>query len=566
MMDPPRSIRNSVRFDSPRRQKRSYSDTPISQPSHARRESLFRKSIVLHHRLQELLVLEIDSDGNRKYKHMNLRALYNYVLSIISSRPTGPEISNDTTRRLASPAGTRKYFESVKIVNPEPFTAEGLCDTKMSFEKNQIGNDSPALEVNPTARKKALSHITYRERLGGYLHPRDMRRLVTPFSASNEPQLIVRRHVMLLNVDPLRTIVLRDRILVLVPDGADSILETLEKRIKNGLNLLEDPVFDDECDSSTSTQSGLRNRKTSYQEQAEALKEKSWMPNPDLGGREVAENIESTKSRSERFYESGDDNAFGVFDSFGDGEWDELRGKAWINLPFELQSLDAVLYTVSAILTDEAKDLEEYSRETINHLLISNDYVGGEHGQDLLRSLKGDISEMGKRVQGFIRAINLVLDEDEDLALMNLSRLITHPERFIQPVSEQILQEESDEPELILESYLQESLTNTNTLDLLKGEIGTVEELMNMKLDAIRNRLLYVNTVVSLFTLAIGIGSFVGSLFGMNLENGLEKDPNAWGIVVCATCICSFGVLVLLCLVLYRVGVLPKIGLKAYNM
>jgi magnesium transporter len=34
---------------------------------------------------------------------------------------------------------------------------------------------------------------------------------------------------------------------------------------------------------------------------------------------------------------------------------------------------------------------------------------------------------------------------------MNLSRLLTHPERFLQPVPEEILREESDEPELILE-------------------------------------------------------------------------------------------------------------------
>ena len=63
-----------------------------------------------------------------------------------------------------------------------------------------------------------------------------MRRLVTPFSSSNEPQLIVRRHVMLLNFDPLRAIVLRDRLLVLVPDGADSILIALEQRVRGGVN------------------------------------------------------------------------------------------------------------------------------------------------------------------------------------------------------------------------------------------------------------------------------------------------------------------------------------------
>lgn len=74
------------------------------------------------------------------------------------------------------------------------------------------------LEADAIAAARLTDHegdITYRERLGGWLHPRDMRRLVTPFSASNEPGLIVRRHVMLFNFDPLRAIILRDRLLVL---------------------------------------------------------------------------------------------------------------------------------------------------------------------------------------------------------------------------------------------------------------------------------------------------------------------------------------------------------------
>ena len=42
---------------------------------------------------------------------------------------------------------------------------------------------------------------------------------------------------------------------------------------------------------------------------------------------------------------------------------------------------------------------------------------------------------------------------------MNLSRIVTHPERCIQPVPQEILNEESNEPELILEAYLQQSLS-----------------------------------------------------------------------------------------------------------
>lgn len=104
-----------------------------------------------------------------------------------------------------------------------------LNSSILNYPINQTQYLSPgydkSTEPNPSQNMTADgTHVTYRERLGGYLHPRDMRRLVFPFSVSNEPELIVRRHVMLLNFDPLRAIVLRDRLLILVPDGADSIL------------------------------------------------------------------------------------------------------------------------------------------------------------------------------------------------------------------------------------------------------------------------------------------------------------------------------------------------------
>jgi magnesium transporter len=415
--------------------------------------------------------------------------------------------------------------------------------------------------------------VTYRERLGGYLHPRDMRRLVTPFSTSNEPELIVRRHVMLLNFDPLRAVVLRDRLLVLVPDGADSILETLSQRIKGGLSEMEDSVFGKEHNSSIKSssrhpsfddskassrhpsfddsKSAETEGDSSYGALPAAVVEKKRQKRTKKHHIHSMENFDRNLSDDEN---SDDSDTELDVDDFEDDEWGDMQGKEWAALPFELQSVDAVLHTVSAMLTDEANDLQEDSYGAIDQILDGQAAVG-EHGHDIMRSLKGEIARTTARVQGFIRAINLVLDEDEDMALMNLSRLITHPERFIQPVSEDILHEESDEPELILEAFLQQSLSNTNALELLKSEVATTEELMNMKLDTVRNRLLYVNTVVSLLTLAVGVGSFIGSIFGMNLINPLEDSPTAFKTVVLCTCFGALGLLVALVLVFYKAGI-----------
>lgn len=161
---------------------------------------------------------------------------------------------------------------------------------------------------------------------------------------------------------------------------------------------------------------------------------------------------------------------------------------------------------------------------------------------------------MESRVQGFVRALNHVLDEDEDMALMNLSRLVSHPERFVQPVSTQVLEEESDEPELILEAYMQQSLTIVNSLHLLKGQISSTEELIAMHLDAVRNRLLYISTLVSIASLAVGVGSLIGSIFGMNVisTEWTDERPGAFLQITILTVLGAIAMFVVLSLVALR--------------
>jgi len=176
------------------------------------------------------------------------------------------------------------------------------------------------------------------------------------------------------------------------------------------------------------------------------------------------------------------------------------------------------------------------------------------HTQERLRGIKDKVKIEVGRVKGFVRALNLMLDEDEDLALMNLSRLVTNPERFVLPLNPEWLNEESDEPELILEAYLQQALSTVKSLDLIQGQIATTEELVQMKLDTVRNRLLLINTVLGLITLSVSVASLIGSIFGMNLINHLEDDEDAFLKVVFWTIMSSFLLLMFLSFIFWRVS------------
>lgn len=64
------------------------------------------------------------------------------------------------------------------------------------------------------------------------VHARDIRKLDTAFSASNEPSIELRNQAVLMNADPVRAIILRDGCLVFVPDGADSLLSILRESFR----------------------------------------------------------------------------------------------------------------------------------------------------------------------------------------------------------------------------------------------------------------------------------------------------------------------------------------------
>jgi len=99
-----------------------------------------------------------------------------------------------------------------------------------------------------------------------------------------------------------------------------------------------------------------------------------------------------------------------------------------------------------------------------------------------------------------------------------------------------------DEPELILEAYSQVVLSTANSIQILRSQVTSTEELVKMKLDTIRNKLLAYNTILSLMGMMLAACSLVGSFFGMNLVNHLENDGSAFGRVVGITVACAIVV------------------------
>mmetsp|Transcript_4655 Transcript_4655/g.14754 ORF Transcript_4655/g.14754 Transcript_4655/m.14754 type:complete len:540 (-) Transcript_4655:1473-3092(-) len=76
------------------------------------------------------------------------------------------------------------------------------------------------------------SELAERVRFKGTLQHRDVRLLDSTFVHSRDPAILVRRHAILVNLWPIKALVLSSRTLIFVPDGADSVLATLMTQLR----------------------------------------------------------------------------------------------------------------------------------------------------------------------------------------------------------------------------------------------------------------------------------------------------------------------------------------------
>lgn len=380
---------------------------------------------------------------------------------------------------------------------------------------------------------------------------------------------MARRHVVLLNFDPIRAIILRDRLLVLVPDGVENLTERIEQLLVGGQVASDDSIFGDDEEGSesggeeqhkTSLFGRILKRRPSSTSKRKGPKDSNGIRNlqatVDAVIAAVSTTTDDAMSDLDVLEENeNDDNGDGDDEDENASEWEDMNRRDWIDLPFELQALDAVMTCVCEILSEDTLELQQTSLDYIQQLI--NHKLNGDP-LTIIRAVKDAVREMTARTRGFVKSVTRLLDEEEDLMLVNLTRIRTHPELYLIPVPPEVIQEESDEPELILESFLQVGLSLTNALDLIQGQVHSASELVQQQLDSTRNKILLANMILTVVTICLSGVAVVSSVYGMNLANPLEEIPAAFDLVVwtsLAGFLCLFFVIIA---ILVFFGAIPR--------
>lgn len=184
------------------------------------------------------------------------------------------------------------------------------------------------------------------------------------------------------------------------------------------------------------------------------------------------------------------------------------------SLPYEMRALEAIFISVIAALDAEMKihttvingileELEvDIDREKLRHLLIQS-----------------------KKLSAFLQKATLIrdvidelLDQDEDLAGLYLTeKKAGHPRAV----------DDHSEVEMLLETYYKHCDEIVQTVGNLVSNIRNTEEIVNIILDANRNQLMHLDLKFQIGALGLAGGTFIASLYGMNLKNFIEESY--WG-------------------------------------
>lgn len=180
-------------------------------------------------------------------------------------------------------------------------------------------------------------------------------------------------------------------------------------------------------------------------------------------------------------------------------------------LPYEFRALEAILISVVTSLGEELKVLKNMVEVLLHEL-----------EEDIHRDKLQSLLVYNKRLNTFLRKATLIrdhidefLEEDKDVSAMYLTEKLEGRERP---------EDQHDEAELLLESYLKQTDEIIQVTETLVSDIDNTEDIINLILDAHRNNLMLFEIRVTIATLAVAGGTLIAGFYGMNLKNFFEDS------------------------------------------
>ncbi|XAR57336.1 hypothetical protein NMG60_11025436 [Bertholletia excelsa] len=199
-------------------------------------------------------------------------------------------------------------------------------------------------------------------------------------------------------------------------------------------------------------------------------------------------------------------------------------------------ALEVALEAICSYLAAQTTELETAAYPALDELTSKI----SSRNLDRVRKLKSSMTRLTARVQKVRDELEQLLDDDDDMADLYLSRKLAGASPVSgsgatnwSPASPTIGSKISrasrmstatfhdennvEELEMLLEAYFMQIDGTLNKLTTLREYIDDTEDYINIQLDNHRNQLIQLELFLSSGTVCLSIYSLIGAIFGMNI-------------------------------------------------
>ncbi|XP_020208158.1 magnesium transporter MRS2-2 [Cajanus cajan] len=223
--------------------------------------------------------------------------------------------------------------------------------------------------------------------------------------------------------------------------------------------------------------------------------------------------------------------------------------------PFEFRALEVALEAICSFLAARTTELEMAAYPALDELTSKI----SSRNLDRVRKLKSAMTRLTARVQKVRDELEQLLDDDDDMADLYLSRKagssspvsgsgaanwfaasptigskISRASRA-SVATARFDENDVEELEMLLEAYFSEIDHTLNKLTTLREYIDDTEDYINIQLDNHRNQLIQLELFLSSGTVCLSFYSLVAAIFGMNIPYTWNQNHGfmfKWVVIV----------------------------------
>eukprot|EP01053_Blabericola_migrator_P013394 Blabericola_migrator_1__13393@NODE_955_length_5901_cov_91_229345_g663_i0_p3_GENE_NODE_955_length_5901_cov_91_229345_g663_i0NODE_955_length_5901_cov_91_229345_g663_i0_p3_ORF_typecomplete_len318_score51_33CorA/PF01544_18/3_9e11BLUF/PF04940_12/0_34BLUF/PF04940_12/8_7e03FlaC_arch/PF05377_11/6_5e02FlaC_arch/PF05377_11/3_3e02FlaC_arch/PF05377_11/2_3_NODE_955_length_5901_cov_91_229345_g663_i013902343 len=177
---------------------------------------------------------------------------------------------------------------------------------------------------------------------------------------------------------------------------------------------------------------------------------------------------------------------------------------------FEFLALEAILFEVISCMADALEPMEHLAERIQNaksHTLSSTTALHE------IKDAKKFLQEIEGHAKGISRSLEEILEDEEDIRRLEISRFWDRPEEWDAPTDSP----GAEDVEILLESYQQDIESLLLKIESMDETLDTVLQLTQLHLATTRNILLKFEIGLQVIGVAIALVGAVAGIFSMNL-------------------------------------------------